>query len=270
MQPAKLLAGTFNHLRPCRHGWMLYNVNDLVVGRSLDLYGEYSEGEVEVFRQLVQEGHVVLDVGANLGAHTLFFATTVGRKGAVLAFEPQRLLFQTLCANMALNSLTNVFCHHLAVGAEHGTATVPPLDAYSTQNFGRMSLLESTVGASIEKITLDSLNLPRCNFLKIDVEGMELDVLRGARQTIERHKPILYVEDDRPDHSAELSRYIDALGYRIYRHLPPYFNPHNWFQNPENVFDRYISNNLLCIPQSSNVQVEGLPRVMPGKDPTNG
>jgi FkbM family methyltransferase len=268
MQRTTLLAGKFNHLQQCRHGWMLFNVNDEFIGRSLQLYGEYSEGETEVFRQFVQEGHVVLDVGANLGAHTLYFANTVGRRGAVLAFEPQRVIFQTLCANMALNSLTNVYCNNVAVGAEHGSVLVPPLDAYCTQNFGSLSLLEAAEGVRVEKITLDSLNLPRCNFLKIDVEGMELDVLRGARQTIERHKPVLYVENDRADHSAELTRFIDSLGYAMYRHQPRYFNPQNWYQNSENVFGTTVSLNLLCIDHSRKVQIEGLPRVGPGETQT--
>lgn len=267
MQSTKLLAGPFNHLRQCRHGWMLFNINDQFVGRSLDLYGEYSESEMEVFRQFIHEGHVVLDVGANLGAHTLYFAKTVGRTGAVLAFEPQRLMFQTLCANMALNSLTNVYCHYVAVGAEKGEIDVAPLDAYATQNFGSLSLLKPARGFPIAQITLDDLNLPRCNFLKIDVEGMELDVLRGTRQTIQQHQPILYVENDRPDRSAELTRFIDSLGYAMYRHLPPYFNPHNWYQNAQNVFGEIVSDNLLCIPLSRKVQIEGLPRVTPGETP---
>src|SRR5687768_6606900 len=84
----------FNRLKDCRYGRMLYNVNDLYVGRSLDLYGEFSEGEVEVFRQLVRPGDLVMDVGANVGAHTVWFAKAVGPGGVVLAFEPQRLVFQ--------------------------------------------------------------------------------------------------------------------------------------------------------------------------------
>jgi FkbM family methyltransferase len=266
MQSEKLIAGPFNHLRHCRYGWMLFNINDQFVGRSLELYGEYSEGEMEVFRQFVQPGHVVLDVGANIGAHTLYFANTVGRRGTVLAFEPQRVVFQTLCANMALNSISHVYCNNVAVGAESGTVLVPPLDAYSSQNFGSLSLIDSKEGVRVQKITLDSLNLSRCNFVKIDVEGMELHVLRGAQQTIERHKPVLYVENDRHDQSAELTRFIDSLGYDMYRHCPVYYNPNNWYQNSENVFGNIASLNLLCIPQALKYTLEGLSRVMPGED----
>ena len=75
----------FNRLKVCRYGQMLFNVNDRYIGRSLDLYGEYSEGEVALFRQIVWPGDVVVDVGAHVGAHTLFFARQVGPAGRVLA-----------------------------------------------------------------------------------------------------------------------------------------------------------------------------------------
>src|SRR5437762_66853 len=128
----------FNRLKECWHGLMLYNVHDLFVGRSLELYGEYSEMEIEAFQQIVRPGDIVLEVGANLGAHTLWFARAVGPRGSVMAFEPQRILFQTLCANMALNSITNAHCWQVAVGAEEGYLHVPLLDHNQDNNFGAL------------------------------------------------------------------------------------------------------------------------------------
>src|SRR5690242_661708 len=92
----------FIRLKQCRHGRMIYNTNDIYVGRSLDLYGEYSEGETEVFAQLVNAGDVVVEVGANIGTSTVWFGKHVGPAGAVVALEPQRIVFQILCANVAL------------------------------------------------------------------------------------------------------------------------------------------------------------------------
>ncbi len=68
----------FNRQKACRYGQMLYNLNDQYIGRSLDLYGEFSEGEVDLFRQIVKPGQIVVEVGANLGAHTVFLARQVG------------------------------------------------------------------------------------------------------------------------------------------------------------------------------------------------
>ncbi len=119
---------TINRQKACRHGQMLYNIYDNVIGRSLDLYGEYCESEIELFRQVIQPDSVVLEVGANIGAHTVFLARQVMPSGMVVAFEPQRIVYQTLCANLALNSIRNVFCLQQAVGAKRGSLVVPPLD----------------------------------------------------------------------------------------------------------------------------------------------
>ncbi|HYH40041.1 MAG TPA: FkbM family methyltransferase [Azospirillum sp.] len=114
-QSADLLgeSGT-NRLVRARHGFMLFNRHDTVVGRSLAYYGEYFESEVRLFRQMVRSGDVVIDAGANIGTHTLALARATGPTGRVLAFEPVRLNHQLLCANMALNSLTQVECTAIA------------------------------------------------------------------------------------------------------------------------------------------------------------
>src|SRR6476620_7891408 len=106
----------FNRLKDCRYGRMLYNINDTFVGRLLDRYGEYSEGEIDLFKQIVRPGDVVIEVGANIGAHTVWFARNTWPGGAVIAFEPQRLVFQTLCANLALNDIVNALVYQQACG----------------------------------------------------------------------------------------------------------------------------------------------------------
>ena len=76
--------------KDCRHGKLMYLLNDAYIGRSLDVYGEYSEGEIDLFRQLLRPGDVAIDVGANIGALTVPMARLVQPGGAVVAFEPQR------------------------------------------------------------------------------------------------------------------------------------------------------------------------------------
>jgi hypothetical protein len=127
-------------IRRCRYGTMMYPRQDRYIGRSFTEYGEYSEGEVELFRQCLRPGDVALDVGADLGAHTLPLAQIVGPGGTVFAFEPQRILFQILCGNVALNELTNVHALPVAVGRAAGRAKVPALDYRGATNFGGVSL----------------------------------------------------------------------------------------------------------------------------------
>jgi FkbM family methyltransferase len=255
----------FNRQKTCRYGQMVYNINDTYIGPSLDLYGEFSEGEVELFRQMVKPGNVVIEVGANIGAHTVFFARQVSPGGMVLAFEPQRVIHQTLCANMALNSIPNVFCIQAAVGAAHGALKVPPIDYTRETNFGGVSLGTYQVGETVPVVPLDSYNLPGCDLIKVDVEGMEEDVLRGAVKIIERFRPVLYVENDREDKSAGLVRFIDSLGYKMYWHKPLYFNPDNFMCNPNNIFSNVISINMLCVPGEESQDLLGFERVeVPG------
>src|SRR5262249_40109323 len=95
----------------------------------------------------------------------------------------------------------------------------------------------------------------------IDVEGMERAVLEGAAQTIARCKPVLYVENDRPEKSPALIRTIDGLGFDLYWHCPPLFNPGNFGGNPTNIFGQIVSMNMLCVPKSTAPPVMGLARV---------
>jgi FkbM family methyltransferase len=226
---------------------MLYNVHDNFIGRALDLYGEYCEVECEMFRRFVRPGAVAVDVGANLGAHTVFFARQVTPSGTVAAFEPQRILFQTLCANLALNDLGNVFAFQQAVGAKRDFLVVPPLDYTRETNFGSVALRNYRSGEPVAVVRLDDLNLPACDFLKVDVEGMEREVLEGAMALIGRFKPVMYVENDLPHKREALARFVDALGYKMYWHQPPYFNPANFFGNRDNVFGGLVATNMVCI-----------------------
>src|SRR5262245_40497829 len=199
--------------KDCRHGRLMFLRNDAYIGRSLEVYGEYSEGEIDLFRQLLRPGDIGVDVGANIGALTVPMARLVQPGGAMVAFEPQRAIFDILCTNLRLNGLANVQAFRRAVGSITGTIRVPPLDYQRSDNFGGVALGGAT-GEEVQLVTIDSLNLPRLRLLKIDVEGMEHSVITGARATIARLKPAVYVENDRAEHSRALISLLFDIGYR--------------------------------------------------------
>jgi len=245
-----------------RYGKIMYNQLDMYVGKSLKLYGEYSQGEAELFDVLISPGDCVVEVGANIGSHSVHLAQLVGENGVLWAFEPQRLVFQLLAGNIAINGLTNVHTEQKCVSDKPGRVMVPVLDATKVHNWGGVSLVNSTEGEPVEVITLDSLELPRCDFIKIDVEGMELNVLKGASALIDRCQPIIYTEADRDENNPALFAYLRSKGYHIYWHKPLLYNPDNYFGNPEdhlmvnNV--KIASFNVICIPEGSGFMPEGV------------
>lgn len=255
--PTPLLTEGYMGMVRGKHGPMIYNANDLYIGRSIQLYGEFSEFEVQLFMQLIKPGDVVVEVGANIGAHSVPLAKRVGPQGRFLGFEPQHAVYQMLCGNLALNGLGHMRCYWSACGSAAGEIIVPPLDQSRPENFGGLALGQYQRGDRVPVITLDSLQLTSCDLLKVDVEGMELQVLHGARQTIQRSWPYLYVENDRPENSPALINLIMELGYTCYWHLPPMYNPQNHFRNQHNVFPNIVSVNMLCVPASrSSTQVQ--------------
>jgi len=146
---------------------------------------------------------------------------------------------------------------------------VPNLDYAAAYNFGGVALGESPDGERVPLLTVDSLNLPACHLIKIDVEGMESDVIAGAEETIRRFRPVLYLENDREKRSAALIRQLLALDYRLYWHLPPLFNPQNFFGASENVFGGIVSANVLGLHRLESRNVTGLREITDSEDRWN-
>lgn len=261
------LPNLYNGLVRARHGYMVYNKNDIYIGRSIGKYGEFSEGEVELFRQMVLTNDEVIEVGANIGAHTLALAGMVGKHGRVTAFEPQRIVYQTLAANLALNSIEQVRCMQAAVGSAAGEVRLADVSYTHEDNYGaaELSRLHDKSGYPVPVVTLDdtvSIAPGRTlRLIKVDVEGMESEVIGGALNLIKKHQPFLYVENDRIEKSPALIKLISGLGYRMYWHLPPMYNPHNYAGDAENIHPTIVSVNMLCLPRENTMTVNGFPQV---------
>lgn len=251
----------FNLVQDFRYGKLIYNQLDTYIGKSIKLYGEFSRGEAVLFDDLIHEGDTVVEAGANIGSHTVHFAQLVGTGGEVYAFEPQRLVYQLLCGNVAINSLANVYTYRCGIGSESGKLHVPELSPEQIHNWGGVSLLGQEQGEEVPLVTIDSYHLQACDFIKIDVEGMELAVLKGAEATIRAFAPVIYLEANEADEEAAVAQYLVPLGYRIYRHQPPMYSKDNYFHNPEDAFRveqtredgktypvEIVSMNLLCLP----------------------
>lgn len=248
-------------IRDCRDGRMMFDPTDAYIGRSLDLYGEFSPAEGDVYRQIVRPGQVVVDAGAHIGCFTLLFAHAVGTSGHVIAFEPQRPVFQMLCGNLALNGLTHVEARQAGLGAGVGEAVMPVIPFGEGRNSGAPGLRPDGPGDRVPVLPLDALNLPRLDFLKADIQGMEGEMLDGATDTLRRCQPILSIENEEPETSQALIERLFSLDYRVFKLVVPLYRKRNFRHLAENHFEGLGSFNMLCLPSASNRDVRGLPEI---------
>ena len=146
------------------------------------------------YKDLILPGNTVLDIGAYLGTHTVAFSQLVGETGKVISFEPQTDIFTLLEKTITENNIINIELHNKAV-----YNTIKKIQ-FSNTNNGKASIthirprLPNPVKKEIQTITIDSLNLERCDFMKIDVEMCEWVVLEGSEETITKYRPIIFVE----------------------------------------------------------------------------
>jgi FkbM family methyltransferase len=242
---------------------MIYNRKDIYQGKSFEHFGEYSEEEALLFKKYIKEGDSVFDIGANIGSFTTLFSRLSGKNGFVIAFEPERHNFYVLCGNMAINNLSNVHCFQYAIGENSGTINIPELNHEEIQNHGGIELNPNAkieTGYTVNLTTIDAISIPsRISFIKVDVEGMELSVLKGGKNKILKDKPLLYVENDRHDKSADLIEFVkNELNYKIYQHTPAFFNQNNFYGCKEDIFIKemgktFISLNIFCVPQEFQI-----------------
>lgn len=225
------------------HGTMIVNRNDYRmvdeqrgygVGHQIFETSWFDPQEVQLAldmltlrRQVFGDGVVAIDGGANIGVHTIEWARHMHGWGQVIAVEAQERVFYALAGNVALNNCFNATVLHAALGAEAGSITIPRPDYLKPASFGSLELRQSTRnefigqaidyspagGQAVKMITVDGLGLSRLDFLKLDIEGMELEGLAGALQSIEAHKPMMLVETIKTDVAA-LKQLLEKYGYQ--------------------------------------------------------
>ncbi len=186
------------HLSIAKQGSFLTLSSDTVIGRAIREKGVWADHDLNIMRSHINPGATVLDVGANIGHHLVAFSRMVGRKGRVVGFEPQRLIFQMACGNVALNDCRNTTVLQCGLGAESGVAHMNPVNYDDEFNFGSLGIGQDTAGEPVPIRTLDEVchseGLGRVDFMKIDVQSYELFVLLGGSNTIIRDRPKIFLE----------------------------------------------------------------------------
>ncbi len=205
---SKLQYSVFAHCDGKKFSFHHFDESDHIIKQIRNTGHFYEEDLLTAAGQYLKKDDLVLDVGANIGNHAVFFAGVTGCK--VVAFEPNPDASALLKTNISNNELDDrIDVVEVGIGAKKGKAYLAKVEG----NLGATSLELGRRG-HVEIRTLDSIDLPGPpRLLKIDVEGMELDVLQGARKTLTAHKPTICCEVASHKNLAEVRAYLEAFGY---------------------------------------------------------
>lgn len=180
---------------------------DQHTGRKI-LLSQFERAETEFLDKFVQEDFVCLDIGSNVGYFSVLFAS----KGAkVHAFDPVRENFALLSLTSALNPNLDIELRNCAIGDESGSIDFYIPEQTSLARIQSNSKAKGEDKRTVELITIDQLDLPRVDVVKIDVEGAEEKVIKGMLNTLERCKPKLLMVELVEDHLMEFSSNIGAV-----------------------------------------------------------
>lgn len=234
-----------NVLLSCDHGLMIVNrfdCNHEKVGHGQWLLDHGNTSTIEAancFDSIKEFSEpVIFDIGANIGTFTTWMAKAFPN-GKIYSFEPQRAVFQMLSGNAAINNLYNVYTYNIGLGKENTKVEFEEPNYFAKNDFGTFSLVEDIITQKtknkivVQINTLDWFveyyNIPKVHLLKIDVEGMDLDVLIGGQNTIKKHLPVIFIEhsDNRKSIIGNIKSFLNNFDYGY----------------------QVIGNNVLCKPQ---------------------
>ena len=187
-----------------RHGHFLALRTDIGVADELAATGVWEQDQVELFSRLIRPGETALDVGANIGHHTVALSKMVGEAGHVVAFEPQMQMFNLLNANIVINRCRNVRPFKLALGSGYDQMRMSAISYDDFMPFGSLGIQRQAgagySGESIEVAPLDDF-MPKLNLgdspvslMKVDVQAHELYVFLGARDFLRHAQPSISFE----------------------------------------------------------------------------
>jgi FkbM family methyltransferase len=211
----------------------LLNTKDLI-GWNIFVHGAYERETNRLLREHVKPDDVVVEVGANNGSETMLLGRLVGPAGRVHAFEPVPHVRQQLAVNVMLNELERQVCLcALALGEKEGEVVLHlmPRSAPNQGMSSKVAFDEAREKLVVPQTTLDrwaaGAGLRRLDLLKMDIQGAELDLLRGGIETLRRFRPILFTEADTLGayNLSDLWEMFRSLGYRVFNVRPGWLEP---------------------------------------------
>lgn len=203
-------------------------LNDQKIERQIFTRGTYEAGTADMMARVLKTGDIVCDVGANIGVLSLTAAKIVGDSGKVFAFEPAQKIYEVLSYNITLNDFNNIVPENVALGSRNEESVIYAED---NVNRGASSMVKPYLSGTAQKIKVQTLDeylltnrIAHLNLLKIDVEGWEIEVLKGAQKLLSgKNAPVVIIEysEIRPVSGGILTDIYDYLAninrYQIFK-----------------------------------------------------
>lgn len=245
----------------CRYGVFRFPKSDEFAGRSLREYGEWAQQELSLILSFLEEDQVAIDGGAFVGTHSIPMARSVGRSGVIHAFEPNKVVYPLLLENLRNNEVSNVVAHPFALSHSPGVMYQRRFSDGELVNWGHNQPSESPEDDDSEAVTaiqIDNLQLERCDLMKLDLEGMEPSALIGASVTIQKHRPILYVECTSVENGWIVMNVLRPHGYQFWLHRCEAFVADNFNHSTSTMFEKAVETSLVCIQQEKKQHISKL------------
>jgi len=175
--------------------------NDTFITECLERDGHWEKPTMDVCRSYLKNDSYVIEVGAHIGSHTVILSDLC-KEGIVYSFELQKLMFQLLNANLLLNTCKNVYSYMEAVSDENKIEYIGEVSYEKIPKFnsglGSLNMVRGHEGYPINIISLDNKfsKIKRLDLIKIDAEGHEVQILKGAKELIKKFKPLILTEFD--------------------------------------------------------------------------
>jgi FkbM family methyltransferase len=191
--------------------------------------GIYEPEETRMIKSIVKEGMTVIDIGANIGYFSMLMANLVGPRGKVYSFEPNPKMFRRLQKNIEINTNLSgqITINQVAIGEKEGKANFfcPPPGSEGLGGLKDTKRISIDNVINVDVITLDKFiddkNVQKLDFIKLDVEGGEFDVLKGAKGILNKYHPTILFEGEEENTTAynyrvfQLLSYLENLGYIV-------------------------------------------------------
>jgi FkbM family methyltransferase len=198
---------------------------DIFIGRYLAHKGWWELNLYKDFKKYYREGSNILDIGAFIGTHVLLLSEIINKNGQIYAFDP--LYTDIIKKNVKANHLEKkVNIYEVCVGGENKEVEIDEIQRDQVANYANASLVKNVNYAEqikkkkVKMITIDSLQIKNISIIKIDVEGFELEVMKGAIKTIQQERPVIFIEIWNKEKEKFISnpiyKKIIELGYRLH------------------------------------------------------